>query len=162
MKRLIAMFCGVFGLLGLSGCDQYVIEDIRPGVDTGFEVRERLGAPGIEWRNHDGTVTWEYSQQPKGTTCYLITIGTDNVVQRVEQVLTVSQFARIQPGFTQDQVRRVLGKPAKTQSFQLKNETVWDWLIDSSDGAAPVYFNVYFNPQGLVTRTGRDVEIRGH
>lgn len=160
MKRLIALICGLFGLLGLTACDQYVIEDIKPGVSTGFEVRERLGAPGIEWRNHDGSVTWEYSQQPKGITCYLITVGNDNVVREVEQVLNETQFARIQPGFTQDQVRRVLGKPAKTQFFQLKNETVWDWLIDNSNGAEPVYFNVYFDPQGSVIRTGRGVEIK--
>jgi len=58
-------------------------------------------------------------------------------------------------------VRRLLGKPAKTQFFQLKNETVWDWLIDNSNGAEPVYFNVYFNPQGQVVRTGRDIEYKG-
>ena len=55
----------------------------------------------------------------------------------------------------------MLGKPAKTQFFQLKNETVWDWLIDNSNGAEPVYFNVYFNPQGQVVRTGRDIEYKG-
>lgn len=161
MKKLLSLLCGVLGLFGLSACDQFVIEDLRPGVSTAFEVRDKLGPPGIEWRNGDGTVTWEYTQQPMGTTCYLITLDGNQVVQKVEQVLTEAQFARIQPGLTQDQVRRLLGKPAKTQYFQLKNETVWDWLIDNRNAAEPVYFNVYFNPQGRVLRTGRDIEYKG-
>ena len=161
MKKLLSLLCGVLGLFGLSACDQFVIEDLRPGVSTGFEVRDKLGPPGIEWRNADGTVTWEYTQQPMGTTCYLITVDGNNVVQKVEQVLTEAQFARIQPGLTQDQVRRLLGKPAKTQYFQLKNETVWDWLIENRNAAEPVYFNVYCDPQGRVLRTGRDIEYKG-
>lgn len=161
MKKLLSLLCGVLSLFGLSACDQFVIDDLKPGVSTGFEVRDKLGPPGIEWRNEDGSVTWEYTQQPQGTTCYLITVDGRNIVQKVEQVLTEAQFARIQPGLNQDQVRRLLGKPAKTQYFQLKNETVWDWLIDNSNGAEPVFFNVYFNPKGQVVRTGRDIEYKG-
>ena len=161
MKKLLSWLCGLLSLIGLSACDQFVIEDLKPGVSTGFEVREKLGPPGIEWRNTDGTLTWEYSMQPMGTTCYLITVDGANIVQKVEQVLTAAQFARIQPGFDQDQVRRLIGKPAKTQYYELKRETVWDWLIDNSNATEPVYFNVYFDTQGKVLRTGRFTEIRG-
>ena len=94
MKRIRTLLCGVLALFGLAACEEFAIKDLRPGVSTGFEVRDKLGPPGLEWRNDDGTVTWEYTQQPQGVTCYLITIDGSNVVQKVEQVLTEAQFAR--------------------------------------------------------------------
>jgi len=57
MKKLLSLLCALLSLFGLSACDQFVIEDLKPGVSTGFEVRDKLGPPGIEWRNDDGTVT---------------------------------------------------------------------------------------------------------
>ncbi|MCB1959180.1 MAG: hypothetical protein KDE68_01435 [Rhodocyclaceae bacterium] len=162
MKRILSVLCGALALFGLSACDQFVIEDLKPGVSTAFEVRDKLGPPGIEWRNPDGSVTWEYTQQPAGITCYLITIDANQIVRAVEQVLTEAQFARITPGLDESQVRRLIGKPAKTQHYALKQETAWDWLIDNSDTLAPVYFNVYFNPQGQVVRTGRFTERLGN
>ena len=162
MKRIRTLLCGVLALFGLAACEEFAIKDLRPGVSTGFEVRDRLGPPGIEWRNGDGTVTWEYSMQPAGVTCYLITIDANNVVQAVDQVLTEAQFARITPGLDETQVRRLIGKPAKTTFHALKQETVHDWLIDNSDRLALVYFNVYFDQQGRVVRTGRYTERLGN
>ena len=121
-----------------------------------------MSCSSASWRNGDGTVTWEYSMQPAGTTCYLITLDANNVVQAVDQVLTEAQFARITPGLDQTQVRRLIGKPAKTTFHALKQETVHDWLIDNSDRLALVYFNVYFDQQGRVVRTGRYTERLGN
>jgi hypothetical protein len=85
-------------------------------------VRDKLGKPGIEWRNDDGSVTWEYTRQPEGTECFMATIGPDNILKSLENVLTPQNFARVQPGWTRDQVRRLLGKPRSVQKFALKKE----------------------------------------
>ena len=98
MNRFMRLICTLASLLGIAGCDVVNMQEIKPGVTTGYEVRDRMGAPNTEWRNADGTVTWEYSRQPEGVECFMITIGSDNVVKAVEQVITPANMARIQPG----------------------------------------------------------------
>lgn len=161
MKRIMAALCGLLGLMGLGGCERYLMSDIRPGVTTRGEVQEHMGSPGIEWRNEDGTLVWEYSMQPEGTTCYQLTIDAMGVVQRVEQVLTEANMARIVPGMSAEQVRRLIGKPARKQYFSLKKETAWDWFIGRNAALERRYFNVFFDPTGAVVRTGEQVELGG-
>jgi outer membrane protein assembly factor BamE (lipoprotein component of BamABCDE complex) len=162
MRRILAALCGMLGLLGLGGCERYLVEDIRPGVTTRAEVREHLGDPGIEWREADGTVVWEYSMQPAGTKCYQLTIDAGGVVRQVTQVLTEANRQRIVPGMSETQVRRLIGRPARTHYYELKRETAWDWLIDNSAQMERTYFNVYFDPAGTVVRTGQQVEMLGN
>ncbi|QID19298.1 outer membrane protein assembly factor BamE [Nitrogeniibacter mangrovi] len=161
MKRILAAMLGLLGLVGLGGCERYLMEDIRPGVTTRAELKSHLGDPGIEWRNADGTVVWEYSMQPSGITCYHVTLDRAGVVKRVEQVLTEARMAQISAGMTEDQVRRLIGKPAKRTSFPNKGETVWDWLIDDRMPSESIYFNVHFDGNGRVTQTGRETVQRG-
>lgn len=161
MKRLFAALCGVVALFGLGGCERYLIEDIRPGVTHRSEVQEHMGPPGIEWRNGDGTVIWEYSMQPSGVTCYHLTIDSSGVVQAVEQVFTEARRASIQPGMSREQVRRLIGKPAREQAFPNKGQVVWDWLLDDRMPGQTTYFNVFFDPSGKVIKTGEELEQRG-
>ncbi len=156
MKRILMALLGLLGLVGLGGCERYLMEDIRPGVTSRGEVQEHMGPPGIEWRNDDGTVVWEYSMQPSGITCYHLTIDANGIVQQVEQVLTDARMASITPGMTQTQVRRLIGKPARKTHFPNKRETVWDWLLDDRMPSQSIYFNVFFDDNGQVTRTGRE------
>ncbi len=46
----------------------------------------------------------------------MVTIGADGKVARIEQVLTAENFARVRPGMSQDQIRRMLGKPTKVEN----------------------------------------------
>lgn len=156
MKRWLAAVFSLFGLLGLGGCEPYLTSGIEPGVTRAAEVREHLGAPGIEWRNPDGSVIWEYSMQPAGTRCYHLHIDQDGVVRAVDQVLTAQNMARIVAGMDETQVRRLIGKPAKTHVFALKQETVWDWHLGEDATRGKRYFNVYFDTAGRVTRTGHE------
>ncbi|MCB1887858.1 MAG: hypothetical protein KDH20_09650 [Rhodocyclaceae bacterium] len=159
MKSLLRVLCGLLSALGIGACDVFDIEAIRPGVTTAVEVRDRLGAPNTEWRNEDGSLTWEYSRQPEGVTCYMITIGTDRIVRTVEQVITEAHMARIQPGWTQEQVRRLLGRQRSVEQFDLKQEVVWDWNIPREFGDE-TFFNVHFDRAGVVVRTSRSHKPR--
>ena len=40
----------------LPGCDTAVLQEIKPGITTAVEVRARMGNPGFEFRNEDGSV----------------------------------------------------------------------------------------------------------
>lgn len=158
MSRLMRLLCALASLLGIAGCDVMNMQEIKPGVTTGYEVRDRMGAPNTEWQNADGTVTWEYSRQPEGVECFMITIGSDNVVKAVEQVITPANMARIQPGWTKEQVRRLLGKQRSVETFRLKNEEVWDWKIPTEQDLAS-YFNVHFDINGVVLRTSKSHKV---
>ncbi len=159
MKSILRALCGLLSVLGITACDVFDIEAIRPGVTRAVEVRDRLGAPNTEWRNEDGTVTWEYSRQPEGVTCYMITIGRDQVVQAVEQVITEVNMARIQPGWTRAQVSRLLGRHRSVEQFDLRQEEVWDWNIPREFGDE-TFFNVHFDRAGVVMRTSRSHKPR--
>lgn len=163
MQRLFALLCSLFAAIGLPGCDYFNLQELKPGVTTALEVRDRMGPPEMEWPNDDGSVTWEYSRQPEGRQCYMITIGTDNILRSVDEVLNEAGFARVKRGMTGDEVRRVLGKPASRQFFNLSQEHVWSWRI-AGDGTLsdPQFFTAHFSTEGRLMKTGRHVEYRGN
>ena len=161
MKRLLSMLCALLAAIGLPACDHVNVRELQPGVSTSMEVRDRFGPPQHEWPNDDGSVTWEYSRQPEGAECYMITIGTDNILRTLDQVINEQSFARVERGMTGKEVSRLLGKPASSQYFDLKKETVWDWLIERGTTLQdPTYFTVSFNTEGRVVGTGRYTKPR--
>ena len=95
MRKLLAYLIGALALIGLAGCDAVNMKELKPGVSTGYDARDKFGTPGIEWRNDDGSVTWEYTRQPQGTECFMITVGPDNVLRSIENVLTPANFAEL-------------------------------------------------------------------
>lgn len=162
MKRVIAWLCGLLSAIGITACDYINVKELQPGVSSATEVRERFGPPHMEWKNDDGSVTWEFSRQPQGIECFMITIGPDQRLRRIDQVLNEETFAKVEKGMNGEQVRRLLGKAASSQFFQLKQETVWEWRISQGvDGTGdPVFFTVSFNTDGRVTGTGRYTQYR--
>ena len=146
----------------LPGCDSAVLQEIKPGVTTATEVRARMGNPGYEFRNEDGGVTWEFTRQPSGVHCYMITFGPDQIVRSVDQVLTEANYAKVQPGMTRDQIRRLLGQPARVQTFDNLLEEVWEWRIEGVPHNEETYLNVFFDTgNGLVKKAGKRVAMRG-
>ncbi len=157
MKSFLRLMCGLLSIVGLGACDLFDIEAIKPGITTAVEVRDRLGPPGTEWRNEDGSVTWEYSRQPEGVTCYMITIGADRVVTAVEQVITEANMARIRPGWSTAQVARLLGRHRSEQAFRGGREVIRDWQIPA-EHLEQTFFNVHFDAAGIVTTTSRSTK----
>ncbi|MCY1213394.1 hypothetical protein D9M72_251740 [compost metagenome] len=171
---------GLFAaLLALFGCDQQKVDEamkkagdtarntwnaikpdselfkgIVPGQSTEEELRRQAGKPEIVWEEADGGRRLEYPRGPEGTTTWMVTIGADGKVARIEQVLTPENFARVRAGMSKDDIRRLLGKPTKVEAFALKKEEVWGyrWMETSTDKA---FFNVHFNSDGTVTTTSR-------
>ncbi|MDD3675180.1 MAG: hypothetical protein RBS10_16445 [Thauera propionica] len=162
MKRLLAWLCALLSAVGITACDYFNLRELKPGVSTAMEVRERFGPPRMEWKNEDGSVTWEYTRQPEGIECFMITIGPDDILRQIDQVLNEQNFARVVNGMNGDEVRRLLGKPARSQFFQLKHETVWEWKISHgfAGTSEPVFFTVSFNTDGRVVGTGRYTQYR--
>ena len=139
--------------LTLVGCDPQSIKELEEGLSTEADVRVRFGEPERIWPEADGSRTFEYNRQPAGARNYMITIGPDGKMSALRQVLAPHNFAKIVPGMAENEVRRMLGKPAKEMSYRLKNETEWDWnYIDPP--SRDMQFTVVFGADGQVLRTG--------
>lgn len=148
--------CAVVLALFASACDPQKISELEEGVATENDVRKRFGEPAAVYVESDGGRTFEYPRQPEGQVNYMITIGADGKMSALRQVLKPATFATVVPGLDKAAVRRLIGKPAKMQTFALKQQEVWDWRF--LDAAQPRQFSVTFDADGKVvsTATGDD------
>ena len=136
----------------LMACDQQKIAELEEGVSTEAAVRKRFGEPAAVYHEPNGDRTLEYPRQLAGHVNYMISIGPDGKMSALRQVLTLTNFRRVALGVDQQQVRRMLGQPAKTQFYSLKQEEVWDWRF--ADGNEVKVFSVTFDSAGRVIATG--------
>jgi hypothetical protein len=124
--------CGIaalmfFTMFWLFGCDPRHISELEEGVATEADVRARFGQPENVWDAPGGGRVFEYNRQPEGQKNYMITIGGDGKMSALRQVLTPENFAKVKPGMPIEEVRKMLGKPAKRTPYALKNQTEWEW-----------------------------------
>ena len=161
-KNWIATAIAAIAAAILPACDSVVLQDIKPGVTTAVELRAKMGNPGFEFRNEDGSVTWEYSRQPSGVHCYMITLGPDQIVRSLDQVLTEANYAKAREGMTRDQIRRLLGRPASSVVFDNLREEVWEWHIEGTPHNEETYLNIFFDTSsGLLKKAGKRVAMKG-
>lgn len=146
----------------LPACDSVVMQEIKPGISTAAEVRARLGNPGNEFSNPDGSVTWEYTRQPQGVDCYMITLNREQIVVSMDQVLTDTNYAKAREGMSQPEILRLLGTPANKVIYNNLQEEVWEWRIRGMTASEETYFNVHFDlSNGLLKKAGKRVAQRG-
>ncbi|MCL2635687.1 MAG: hypothetical protein FWD50_03535 [Betaproteobacteria bacterium] len=161
-KGLFATLASLLVAALLPACDAINLPRIQPGVTTAAEVLERMGEPGYRHGNDDGTATWEYSRQPNGIHCYMISFDRQQVVSRLEQVLNDANYARVQPGMRHDEIRRLLGAPGSRTVYKNLGEEVWEWRIEGMPPIDETYFMVHFDTASdTVKKTSRRVEARG-
>jgi outer membrane protein assembly factor BamE (lipoprotein component of BamABCDE complex) len=146
----------------LPACDVVNLPKIQPGITTQLEVRSLMGNPGFVHQNADGTTTWEYSRQPAGVDCYMIGFDTQDIVSRFEQVLSPENYGKIQPGMTQNEVRRLLGQPGSKGTFANLQEEIWEWRIRGEMPTDETYFMVHFTQfDSAVKKTAQRVQPKG-
>ncbi len=150
-RLLLAVGAAGAAVLTLLGCDQQRINALEEGLSTEADVRAQFGEPTTIWPEPDGSRTFEYNRQPMGHQNYMITIGADGRMSALRQVLTPHVFAQVQPGMSQEQVRRLLGQPARRVTYDLKQETDWDWRWIDPPTREKV-FTVTFGADGRVLR----------
>ena len=147
------------GVLTLVGCDQQRIAKLEEGVSSEADVKREFGEPKAVFNEADGSRTFEYPRQPEGQVNYFITIGADGKMTALRQVLKPAEFAKIVPGLDKTEVRKLLGRPAKTQRFDLKpDEEHWEWRW--LDGQQSKLFNVTFDRDGKVTSSASADDTR--
>jgi hypothetical protein len=118
-------------------------------------VESRMGKPRAIVKAPDGDTVWQYPSGPVGQTTYMVRFGPDQRVQSVYQALTFAQFAKIQPGLSQDEVRLLLGPPAETTFFGRMNEEVWSYHYQAA-AADNRIFNVRLDAKAGTVRGTSD------
>lgn len=159
-KRLVAALVSVAASV-LPGCDAIFLDEFKPGITTRAEVHQRMGPPAAEYANADGSVTWEYNRQPQGVHTHMLTFGSNQILLRIEQVLSDENYAKLANGMSREQVQRILGKPGKINTFTMKREEVWDWRVD---GTPPEEWHFYAHfdvDSGQLVRTTKLALPRG-
>ncbi|MEF8723149.1 MAG: hypothetical protein V5B30_11285 [Candidatus Accumulibacter delftensis] len=153
----------VLSVLLVAGCAGYSGSNLKPGVSTLPEVMASMGSPAMAWKNPDGSEQLAYPRGPAGTQTFMVDVGPDGKLQRIEKVLNVENFARVQAGMSQDQVLRILGPSGSqwTQFYSRSNQLAWSWLF-CNDWNAQEFFDVMFDAStGIVHSTGQHPNLAG-
>ncbi len=151
-KFIYVLFCIMF-LNIFAACDFIASHHpggIKPGMSSDL-VQQNLGSPDdifpdelLSKNGENFAEIWVYSQQPMGKTCYMIHFE-NGVVRYVEQVLDNFHFKKILPGLSQEDVVKILGKPASQTTFENLNEKVLEWHISGDTPFDEYYFDVHFD-----------------
>jgi hypothetical protein len=115
-----------------------------------------MGTPAMRWKEADGREQWAYPRGPAGTQTFMVFLAPDGRLERIEKVLDMEHFSRIENGKTDKAaVLRLLG-PVFEQNevyFWRRDELVWSWLYCDGLGAE-TYFDVLFDATtGIVRAT---------
>ena len=136
----------------LSACDAQKVIELAPGESTEAQVRERFGQPANIWDGENGSKILEYNRQPAGHVNYMITIDANGVLKKIHQTLTQANFDKVRPGMPMEEVRKLLGKPAKEVRYDLSGETNWDWRF--METSTSKFFTVVYDAEMMVKKTG--------
>lgn len=157
LKKIIAGSL-IAALLALGGCDPQAISELEEGVSTEADVRARFGEPERVWEGASGERIFEYNRQPAGHRNYMIGIGPDGKMSSLRQVLTPDNFAKVQPGMMMEDVRKMLGKPMRVVTYELKRETYYNWRYLEDSGNTSMVFSAVFNPDMRIIRTESGID----
>lgn len=158
--RVLIVLCALL----VSACAGNSGSNLKPGVSTLPEVIASMGEPAMVWKNPDGSQQLAYPRGPQGTQTFMAYVGPDGKLQRIDQVLDMAHFARIQAGMSKDEVLRILGPSGSmwTQYYTRSNQLAWSWLFCNSWNVQE-FFDVMFNGDtGIASSTGMHPNLMGH
>lgn len=139
----------------LSACAGYGGSNLRHGESTLSDVIASMGVPAMRWKDPDGRGQLAYPRGPEGTQTFMVFIGPDGRLERIEKVLDMAHFARIQNGKSDMAgVLRLLGPvpPQNVAYFKARDELVWSWLFCDA-WSQQAYFDVLFDAKTGIVRT---------
>ncbi|BBJ00359.1 hypothetical protein FGKAn22_20510 [Ferrigenium kumadai] len=147
----------------LCSCASYSGRGLKPGEASLDDVIHTMGAPAMRWQNADGAMQLAYPRGPLGFDTYMVFVGREGKLQRIENVLKPRYFSLVRVGMTKDQVLRILGPsvPAWTGYYKARDELALEWRY-CSDWRAATRFDVLFDgSKGTVRSTFSRTESCG-
>lgn len=156
MRRLSAMLLALL----LAGCAGYGGTGLKPGEAGLDDVLRVMGQPAMRWENPDGSLQLAYPRAPMGFHTYMVEIGKDGKLQKLENVMDPKVFAGIHAGMTKSQVLQILGpsEPSWTVYFKARDELVWEWRYCDEWSEAARFDVLFDGSKGTVRSTMRQTE----
>jgi hypothetical protein len=156
MRRLAACL-GAAALL--AGCAHpWNVVGIAPGASRD-QVIAKAGQPRRVVPLPNGGERLQYSSQPVGRDAIMVDLDASGRVVRARQVLTETEFHRIEPGkWTRADVEREFGPPALVDGVASWTGPVLTYRWRDAVGSDMFYW-VYLDPQGVVQRAHPGVEF---
>ena len=139
----------------LAACAGYSGSNLKPGLSTLPEVVASMGEPALRWKDPDGGEQLAYPRGPAGTQTFMVFMGADGRLDRIDGVLDMAHFARIESGKSDKAaVLRLLGpsQPQWTEYFKARDELVWEWRFCDS-WSQMAFFDVLFDATTGIVRT---------
>ena len=127
------------------------LTSIPPGTPAA-SVEASRGKPFRVWPETGGGSSWEYPTGPQGRYTYMIRVGADGRVARVDQVLGWDTFRNVSIGMPAQEVEHMLGRPYSKVTFPLTGQTAWAWRF--VDTTLRQCFYAYVGTDGKVAGTG--------
>jgi hypothetical protein len=132
----------------LAGCASYDGSSLVPGKSTGADIQATMGAPD-ERQASPGETVWWYSRGPSGWHSYAVSMGSDGVLKRIEQRLTVENVKKVAANtWTKREVRELFGPPFLVSSLSRLQREVWEYQLLEVDFKWKLW--VQFSPDGVV------------
>lgn len=142
----------IMSIGSLAGCDYIAQKELQPGISTKDDVLLKMGKPEMIWEEKDGSSKYEYPRGPEGHETYMVSLTPDGRYLGMENILVDATFAKVKTGMTRDELRKLLGRPTKTEIFKLKQEEVWTWRHKGIHYKSR-RFHVMMDLQGIVKGT---------
>jgi len=149
------LFITILSALLLAACASYSGRGLKPGEAQLEDVLSVMGNPAMRWQDSDSSVRLAY---PRGIHTFMVQMGTDGKLQRIENVMNMKTFAQILPGMTKSRVLRILGPsdPSATAYYKTRDELVWEWrYCDEWNEAAR--FDVLFDGSKEAVRSTKSL-----
>jgi len=145
----------------LSGCVTYGERGLVPGISTQADVLLKMGEPALRWENPDHSLQLAYRRGHIGVDAYMVYLDATGRLSRIENVMTMPAFARIQTGMNQDDVLRTLGPPdpAETVYYAARRELDWGWRYCDDWNATAHFYVLFDHDSGGVRST---MSVREH
>jgi outer membrane protein assembly factor BamE (lipoprotein component of BamABCDE complex) len=152
------VLCAV--LLALAaGCATHPLNasNLAPGTPR-EQVLASAGQPTAVVALPGGGQRLQYSLQPFGHDVIMVDLDTAGRVVRARNVMKPSEFHRIEPGrWTREDVLREFGRPAWVDRVQSWQGDVFTYRW--KEGNEPMFYWVYFDPQGIARRAHPGIEF---
>jgi hypothetical protein len=150
-RKVVAV--GLFSAFtALVGCDRVATGELQVGQSTVADMKFKMGEPSEVRKDGDREI-WVYPLGPEGVKTYFMTVDSTGKLEKIDQVLTEANFARVQNGMTHDEVVRILGRHGKEQRYAMSiNEITRSWKYNKDN--ADMFFQVTYDGNGRVKTTG--------
>lgn len=155
MKRLLA--AALAALLAACAGNPFNAHGVQPGTPRDAVIAS-LGQPTRVVRLPGGE-RLQYSTQPLGRWAWMVDLDASGRVVRSRQVLTETEFNRIEPGkWTRDDVEREFGPPALVDGVASWPGPVMTYRWQHMDRSDMFYY-VYLDARNVVQRAHPAMEF---